>query len=80
MRIVECGSTLGYMAWYHRYLFVVTSDDKEGLHWFLCAFDYCFRLERFIIWLTHDPSASTAPWDSKWTVGLVVFRAYTSET
>ena len=51
MRMVECGTTLDNMAWCRRHIFVVNSDDKEGLPWFVCAFDCHIRLERFIIWV-----------------------------
>ena len=51
MQIVECGSTLDNMSWCRRHIFVVISDDKEGLHWFVCAFNCCVRLERFIFWV-----------------------------
>ena len=27
------------LAWRQRYIFIVNSDDREGLHWFLCAID-----------------------------------------
>ena len=31
-------TTVG-LAWRHRHIFIVNSDDREGLHWFLCAID-----------------------------------------
>ena len=49
--MVESSSTLHNMAWCRRHPFVVNSDDKEGLHWFVCAFDCRVRMERFIIWV-----------------------------
>ena len=51
MQIVECGSTLDNMVWCCGHISVVNSDDKEGLHWFVYAFDCRVRLERFIIWV-----------------------------
>ena len=51
MQIIECGSTLDGMAWCRDHIFVVNSDDKEGLQWFVCAFDCGARLECFIIWV-----------------------------
>ena len=51
MRMVESGTTLGNMAWCRRHIFVVSSDDKEGLHWFVCAFNCHAQLEHFIIWV-----------------------------
>ena len=50
MQMVESGTTLGNLAWCRRLIFVVNSDDKEGSHLFVCAFDGRVRLERFIIW------------------------------
>ena len=41
MRVVESATTLDNMAWCRRHIFVANSDDKEGLHWFACAFDCC---------------------------------------
>ena len=51
MRRVESGTTLDNMAWCRRHIFVVNSDDKEGLHWFVCAFDCRVQLELFTIWV-----------------------------
>ena len=51
MRMVESGATLDSMAWCCCHIFVVNSDDKEGSHSFVCAFNCCVRLERFIIWV-----------------------------
>ena len=51
MQIVDTGSPLDNMAWCHCHTFVVNSDDKGGLQWFVCAFDCCIRLECFIIWV-----------------------------
>ena len=51
MQIVDGGSTLDNMACCRCRTFVVNSDDKEGLHYFVCAFDCRARLERFIIWV-----------------------------
>ena len=38
------------MAWYYRHNSVVNSDDKEGSHWFVCAFNCRVWSECFIIW------------------------------
>ena len=51
MQMVESSSALDDMAWCRRHTLVVNSDDKEGLPWFVCAFDCGVRLERFIIWV-----------------------------
>ena len=51
MQMVESGSTINNVAWCRRHTFVIASNDKEGLHWFVCAFDCRVRLERFIIWV-----------------------------
>ena len=58
MRRVEPGATQHNMAWCHRHIFVVNSDDKEGLHWFVCAFHCRVRLELFTIWVW-EPLSST---------------------
>ena len=58
MRRVESGTTLDNMAWCRCHIFVVNSNDKEGLHWFVCAFDCCVRLELFTIWVS-EPISST---------------------
>ena len=39
------------MRWCSSHIFVVNSDDKEGLHWFMCAFHCHVRLELFTIWV-----------------------------
>ena len=49
MERVESGTRLANMKWCRRHIFVVTSDDKEGLHWFVCAFNCRVRLELFTI-------------------------------
>ena len=51
MRMVECGSTLDNMPWCLRHFLVVNSDDKQGWHWFLCAFECRVRWARCIIWV-----------------------------
>ena len=51
MPVVESGTTLDNMAWCHRHIFVVNTDDQEGAHWFVCAFNRRVRLELFIIWV-----------------------------
>ena len=45
MQRVESGTRLANMTWCHRHIFVVNSNDKEGLHWFVCAFDCRVLLE-----------------------------------
>ena len=37
---------------------MVNSNDKEGLHWFVCAFDCRVRLELFTTWVW-EPLSST---------------------
>ena len=54
MRKVESGTTLHNTAWCCRHIFVVNTDDKEGAHWFVFAFDCHVRLELFIIWISID--------------------------
>ena len=39
------------MAWCHRHIFVVNSDDKEGVQWFVWAFDCRVRCGLCIIWV-----------------------------
>ena len=51
MRRVESGERLANMRWCRRHIFVVNSDDKEGLHLFVCAFDCRAWLELFTIWV-----------------------------
>ena len=46
------------LRWCHRHIFVVNSDDKEGLHCFVYAFNCRVRLELFTIWVW-DPLSST---------------------
>ena len=46
------------MRWCHRHIFLVNSDDKEGVHWFVCAFDCRVWLELFTIWVW-EPLSST---------------------
>ena len=58
MHRVESGTRLDNMAWCRRHNFVVNSNDKEGLHWFVCAFNCRVRLELFTIWVW-EPLSST---------------------
>ena len=58
MERVESGTRLANMSWCRRHIFVVHSNDKEGLHWFVCAFDCCVRLELSTIWVW-EPLSST---------------------
>ena len=58
MRRVESGTTVDNMVWCRRHIFVVNSGDKEGLHWFVCAFGCCVRLELFTNWFW-EPLNST---------------------
>ena len=58
MERVESGTRLAKMSWCRRHIFVVNSNDKEGLHWFMCAFDCRVRLELFTIWVW-EPLSST---------------------
>ena len=46
------------MAWCRHHIFVVNSNDKEVLHWFVCAFDCLVRLELFTV-LVWEPLSST---------------------
>ena len=55
---VESGTRLANMRWCRRHIFVANAADKEGLHWFLCAFDCRVRLELFTIWVW-EPLSST---------------------
>ena len=58
MQRVESGERLANMRWCCRHIFVVNSDDKEGLHCFVCAFNCHVRLELFTIWVW-EPLSST---------------------
>ena len=58
MQRVESGERMTNMRWCRRHIFVVNSNDKEGLHWFVCAFDCRVRLELFTIWVW-EPLSST---------------------
>ena len=58
MQRVECRRRLDNMTWCRRHISVVNSNDKEGLHWFVCAFDCRVRLEFFTIWVW-EPLSST---------------------
>ena len=58
MQRVESGERMTNMRWCRRHIFVVNSNDKEGLHWFVCAFDCCVRVELFTIWVW-EPLSST---------------------
>ena len=58
MERVESGTRLANMRWCHRHIFVVNPGDKEGLHWFVCAFDCRVRWELFTIWVW-EPLSST---------------------
>ena len=49
MEKVESGTTPANMRWCRRHTFVVNANDKEGLHWFVCAFDCRVGLELFTI-------------------------------
>ena len=51
MQTVESGERMASMRWCRRHIFVINSDDKEGLHWFVCAFDCRVRLELFTFWV-----------------------------
>ena len=57
MQIVESGSTQDNMAWCGCHTFVVNSDDRGGLHSFVCAFDCHVPLERFVIWVSEPLSS-----------------------
>ena len=39
-------TTVG-LAWRQRHIFLVNSDDREGLHWFLCAIDFKVQVWAF---------------------------------
>ena len=58
MRRVESGEIMANMRWCRRHIFVVNSGDKEGLHWFVCAFNCRVRLELFTIGVW-EPLSST---------------------
>ena len=58
MQRVESGERMANMRWCRRHIFVVNFNDKEGLHWFVCAFDCRVRLELFTIWVW-EPLSST---------------------
>ena len=58
MQRVESGERMANIRWCGRHIFVVNSDDKEGLHWFVCAFDCRVRSELFTI-CVWEPLSST---------------------
>ena len=58
MERVESGTRLANLRWCRRHIFVVNSDDKEGLHWFVCALDCRVWLKLFTIWVW-EPLSST---------------------
>ena len=58
MQRVESGERMANMRWCRSHIFVVDSDDKEGLHWFVSALHCRFRLELFTIWVW-EPLTST---------------------
>ena len=58
MQRVESGERMTNMRGCRRHIFVVNSNDKEGLHEFVCAFDCHVRLELFTIWVW-EPLSST---------------------
>ena len=49
---------LAYMTFCRRHFFVVNSNDKQGPHWVVCAFDCRVRLELLTIWVW-EPLSST---------------------
>ena len=55
---VDSGTRLDNMTWCRHHICVVISNDKEGLHWFVCAFNCRVRLELFTI-LVWEPLSST---------------------
>ena len=57
-RLSKCVRRVESGTWCRCPIFVVNSNDKEGLHWFVCAFDCCVRLELFTIWVW-EPLSST---------------------
>ena len=65
MQRVESGTRLANMRWCRRHICVVDSDDKEGLHRFVCAFDCRVWLDLFTIWApklhSFDPSFFVGP-------------------
>ena len=58
MRRVESGTRMDNMRCCRRRIFVANSNDEEGLHWFVCAFDCRVRLELFTIWVWEPLSSS----------------------
>ena len=43
--------TIVGLAWTHRPIFIVNSDDREGLHWFVCAMDCKVPVWAFKVWI-----------------------------
>ena len=39
------------LGWCRRHTIIVNSDDREGLHWFLCAMDCTPPIWAFIVWI-----------------------------
>ena len=55
---VESGTRLANRRWRCHHIFMFNSDDKEGWHWFVCAFDCRVRLNCFTFWV-REPLSST---------------------
>ena len=49
MQRVESGTRLANMRWCRCQIFLFNFNDKEGMHWFVCAFNCCVRLELWTI-------------------------------
>ena len=53
MRAFERGQTSFHAAlgWHRRHTMIVNNDDREGLHWFLCAMDCTQPVWAFRVWI-----------------------------
>ena len=43
--------TIVGLAWWRRHIFIVSSDHREGVHWFVCAMDYRVPVWAFKVWI-----------------------------
>ena len=56
-------TTIG-LAWRRRHIFIVNSDDREVLHWFLCAMDYVV-----LVWAFNAHAPALRIQEDGWSCG-----------
>ena len=54
-------TTVG-LAWRHCHIFIVDSDDREGLHWFICAMDCRVPVWAFKVHIWEPLSGTSLVW------------------